>query len=754
MKKKQLAWVLPLLLTLGPLGCDHHRYERGEVLSQLAQAEIRPLNDTLIVLKGYLQREPADQEIRQAMADLLFAHQEYTLAINQYDKLFKEGYHPDLTLLRLLQCHAELGAYPQVLQTVEQQQQPILAFQPPIQAAIHQVLAIAHLRMDHLTEAAAAFERAKQDPQLAGLVLVEAELALKQGNLLKAERLLKERADPTQEETNVLWASLDFANSDYLSASARYTSILSRVKPSSRIYQEQVIPYFFSLLQSNQTVVLAKYIKAKKHKMPEGLWQFGQGLVFLVQNDWKEAQNAFVMAQKELQLDQIDYFLALIHWQQNNTEQALLAIQQYLAQGKNLKVASQVQAGIYLTMRDFSKSEAILQRLLIEDPADPTVQGLLAQVYYQSGHLDRWYQLLKQHPHLSQQHLLAYLATAIQLENNADFQRQLSQLETHAFLDRQSVSHYEILQLLSNGEFNLAKDKIDTLLQTDPNAAMTYQLQGLWALTHNDLPLAASAYEKAVSLSPDNMGAVQQRAVVALKQNYIDEAKQWLQTALKQHPDQMTLTLTLAHAYVIEQQIEQAVSLVKKDLATYPHHQGARLFLASIYRQQQQYDRAEEVLKEGLAVTPKDTGLIAQWLVTKLLNHDFIETQQGLANPELGILKLPLQMLALVLQKKPQSALDLLQQYPTNADKMLSQVLAWLTEGQQLQAALPWVDLIIKSTPADHKQWLACAEVYLKTEQSKKALLVYEQILKASPADQIARNNYDWLRARLTVKVL
>jgi tetratricopeptide (TPR) repeat protein len=748
-KKKLIAI---LFVILGQLGCDGRHYDRSQILDQLAHSEAHTLNDTLIVLKNYLKSQPNDQEVRQGMAELLFNHQEYALALNQYDKLFKDGYNPELMFLRILQCQVELGAYSSLLEIAKKQ--PIVEFSDADQSEVQRILAIAYLRNAQLPEAQLALELARKYPLTSGLELVEAELALRQGDLIKSKSLLKEKADPDKEETKILLAALDFAQNDYVSASARYEGVLSRVKPSSRIYREQVIPYFFSLLQSNQTDVLSSYLESKKHKIPEGLWQFGAGLVDLIHNDWQGAQSAFLIAQKEIPLAQIDYFLALIHWRQDHNEQALLAIQRYLSQGENIKNALQLQAGIYLTMGDFSKSEAVLQQLLQSYPEDPVVLGFLAQVYYQSGHLDRWYQLLKQNPLLSQQHVLAYLATAIQLEKNDQFQQQLKELESHAFIDKQSAIHYDILQLLANSEFGLAKEKLDTLLQTDAQHPMTHQLLGLWALTHQDFTLASSAYEKAIELSPDNMGAVQQLAVVALKQQQTEKAKALLQRALKRHPDQLALTLTLAHAYVVEQNIDKAIQLAKNDIAAYPDHQGMRFFLASIYRQQQKFPQAILVLKEGLDKSPKDMGLLSQWIATKLLKHDFIEVKQALNNPDLGVLKLPLQLLALVLEEQPQAAMALLEQYPTQSEKMLSQVLAWLTEGQQLKTALPSVDLIIKNTPADNPQWLACAEVYLKTEQPKKALMIYEKILEISPQNPIARNNYDWLREQLNTKVL
>ncbi len=752
MNKKQIVCIFSLLFALSQEGCDNHHYNREQVLSQLTLADSQSLNETLIILKSYLQSQPNDHEIRQAMADLLFSHQEYTLAVNQYDKLFKEKYNPELTLLRILQCQAELGAYQSLLSIA--QQYNFSAFSSLKQAEIQLVLAIAYLRTDRVAEAQTAFRLANQSPQIPGLILVDAELALKQGDFARAGILLQEKANPAQEQTNVLLATLDFMHGDYEAASARYASMLSRVKPSSRLYQENIIPYFFSLLQSNQITVLTQYLDNNHHQIPEGIWQFGQGLALLVKNDWQEAQNAFLMAQKEISLAQIDYFMALIHWRQANNEQALLAIQRYLDQGKNVKVAQQLQAAIYLAMGDFDKSETAIQQLLKETPEEPSVLGLLAQVYYQSGHLDHWYQLIKQYPALSQQRVFTYLATAIQLENNTQFQQQLKQLEAHAFLDQQASRHYEILQLLANGDFQLAKTQIDALINTAPNQAMTYQLQGLWALTHQDLVLAEAAYEKAVVLAPDNMGAVQQLAVVALKQQRTDKAKQLLQKALKRHPDQLALTLTLAHAYVVEKNIDRAIQLVKKDIESYPEHQGSRLFLASIYLQQQYYDRAEAILKAGLDIYPDDAGLLSQWIVTKLLKHDFVEANQSLNHPGLGLLQSPLQILSLVLESKPQAAFDQLIQQPTQSEKILSQVLAWLTEGQQLQTALPWVDFIINNTEATNPQWLACAEVYLKTDQTKKALALYEKILQASPDNAIARNNYDWLREQLSVKVL
>ncbi len=752
MNKKQIVLMFSLLFALSQEGCDNHHYNREQVILQLTKVESQPLNETLIILKSYLEREPNDHEIRQAMADLLFAHHEYTLAVNQYDKLFKEKYNPEFTLLRVLECQAELGAYQSLLSMAQQYDYSNFALRK--QAEIQRVLAIAYLRTDRVEEAQTAFRLANQSPQIPGMILLEAEVALKQGDFVRAGMLLKEKSDSAHEETNVLLATLDFMQGNYETASARYAAILSRVKPSSRQYQENIIPYFFSLLQSNQVTVLTQYLDNKHHKIPEGIWQFGQGLALLVKNDWQEAQNAFLMAQKEISLAQIDYFMALIHWRQENNEQALLAIQRYLDQGKNVKVAQQLQAAIYLTMGNFDKSEAVIQQLLKEAPEEPTALGLLAQVYYQSGHLDRWYQLIKQYPALSQQRVLTYLATAIQLENNTQFQQQLKQLEAHAFLDQQASHHYEILQLLANGDFQLAKMQIDALINTAPNQAMTYQLQGLWALTHQDLVLAEAAYEKAVALAPDNMGAVQQLAVVALKQQRTDKAKQLLQKALRRHPDQLALTLTLAHAYVVEKNIDLAFQLVKKDVESYPEHQGSRLFLASIYRQQQYYDRAEAALKAGLDIYPDDVGLLSQWIVTKLLKHDFVEAKQALNHAGLGVLSSPLQILSLVLDSNTQAAFEQLNKNPRQSEKMLSQVLAWLTEGRQLQAALPLLDFIVHNTAANNPQWLACAEVYLKTDQTQKALAVYEKILQASPDNAIARNNYDWLKEQLAVKVL
>lgn len=751
MNKKQTVWVCTLLFALSQAGCGKHHYEREQVLSQITEANAHPLNETLILLKSYLQDQPNDHEIRQAMADLLFDHEQYTLAVNQYDKLLKENYNVELVLLRVLQCLAELGMYQSLISLT--QQHDFSTFSPNHHAEIQTVLAVAYLRTDRLKDAQTAFDFAKQSTHIAGLSLIEAELALKKGEFTKAARLLKEKVDPEKEDAKVLSAALDFVQGEYETASAKYRGILSRVKPASRVYQENIIPYFFSLLQSNQVTVLTQYLDETQHKIPEGIWQFGHGLALVVTNHWKEAQNAFLLAQQEISLAQIDYFMALIHWRQNNNQQALLAIQRYLDQGKNIDVAQQLQAVIYLSMGDFDKSETVIQQLLKKSPEEPVVLGLLAQVYYQSGHLDRWYQLMKQYPALSQQRVFTYLATAIQLENNTQFQQQLKQLEAHALLDQQAANHYEILQLLAQGEFNLAKEKLDSLAKAAPNDAMTHQLQGLWALTHQDLALAETAYEKAVTLAPDNLGAAQQLAVVALKQQRTEFAKQLLQKALKRHPDQLALTLTLAHAYVVENNVDRAIQITEKDLESYPEHQGSRLFLASIYRQQQHYDRAEAILKAGLDSYPDDAALLSQWIVTKLLKQDFVEAKQGLDHPGLGVLKSPLQMLSFVLEGKIQAASEALMQQPTQSEKNLSQVLAWLIEGQQLQRALPWVDDILQHTSATDTKWLACAEVYLKLDKTKKALAVYEKILQASPDNAIARNNYDWLKGQLSASV-
>ena len=154
----------------------------------------------------------------------------------------------------------------------------------------------------------------------------------------------------------------------------------------------------------------------------------------------------------------------------------------------------------------------------------------------------------------------------------------------------------------NNGNYNLARDRLELSLEIDPGRAIAWTTLALTYEQLGNQRLASESYNRAVRAEPRNFDVRNNYAVFLCRQGRFDEAREHFDRAAKAPTnDSSEVTLTNAGVCMVQKpDYEQAEELFRKALDRRPNHPEALLQLTVLKYRTEDYLGARAFLQRFL----------------------------------------------------------------------------------------------------------------------------------------------------------
>jgi len=226
-----------------------------------------------------------------------------------------------------------------------------------------------------------------------------------------------------------------------------------------------------------------------------------------------------------------------------------------------------VRAGAYDDGLDY------LERSLVADPDNPSVQLELAAGYLASGAVDRAIAALE----------------AVPAQEDAELMRRELLL---------------VLALARKQDWAGARSRAQALAERFPDQPMTHNLSGSVELAAGDLAAARAEFERAAALQPDGVTPVLNLALVDAANGRQQDAYARLAAFLDRSPDNMLALLALAELDERRGALPQAIERLRRAGAAHADAMQPRLALARVLMLSGDNDGALGAAQEALKIKP------------------------------------------------------------------------------------------------------------------------------------------------------
>lgn len=371
-----------------------------------------------------------------------------------------------------------------------------------------------------------------------------------------------------------------------------------------------------ALSEAQTSFEKALSINPKDYEAREGL-----GRIYLVQNRYQEAYEAFQQAaadrqaagqQAALPPDML-YNSAVAAQKVGKIEEAIHLFQTYLQTAPNDASALAWLGACYLQQHQYDQAVATLHQALEISPSDTTARlnlasALVAQKQYVPA-AKELQELAQKEPNSP---LVAYLLGTT-LANTGDYTAAVDSLERYAQLDPQGkavpngdgfCALGDALQHLGRNEEAIAAYRKAT--QIAASNALAWHNLGILTLQEalqKKLPISApewqtaqTALDNAVRLNPDDYAALEAQATLLAQEGNATAAVEKLQAALKLHPNSIPALLLLAKTQTQLGLYAAADSAYQQALSRDPQNVDIALLYAQNLLHQQEYSKAAQVL--------------------------------------------------------------------------------------------------------------------------------------------------------------
>jgi len=173
---------------------------------------------------------------------------------------------------------------------------------------------------------------------------------------------------------------------------------------------------------------------------------------------------------------------------------------------------------------------------------------------------------------------------------------QLYELFSDAMADSQHAKYAE------------STDKLNQVLQTDPDSIPAHYLLGLNYYRMREFPQAVAQFRQVVQLSPDYTLAVFQLGLSFGQTGDWDRAIETLKRALQLDPTNFSASYNLGAAYLQKKMVPEAVTAFRQCITTAPDYAQGHRALGEVLLYQGQTNEALAELRRAIELDPNDPG--------------------------------------------------------------------------------------------------------------------------------------------------
>ncbi len=315
-----------------------------------------------------------------------------------------------------------------------------------------------------------------------------------------------------------------------------------------------------------------------------------------------------------------------------------------------------------------------------------------------------------------------------------------------------SAAHNLASIALSEGDLKAARGYYEQALAQTPEHQRTVLKLAELDEAEGDRAAALQRLEKAVQARPQAPEAKFALARLHFKMGKFDEARKLLEPLVEAHPENTEVIAVLAELLMAQQQPDQALKLLDERIVKFPDVPILRFEAGVAHAALGAIPEAERAFAEVLRVGTKAEALqvdtiryLIQLKSTKTasvavdafrkLHGDVVNTRllEGMLRMAEGSLDDATKSLESIVSEQPQHR---------EANLLLARAAA--QRGQVAESA-GRLEKWVEKYPGDTQAIFQLANVYSQSEDTQRAILRYQQVLKAEPNHALAHNNLAWL---------
>jgi tetratricopeptide (TPR) repeat protein len=402
---------------------------------------------------------------------------------------------------------------------------------------------------------------------------------------------------------------------------SRYTAVISAIKPRlvivSRLISAAAALLILLGLPSGCVILRG----AREERPTESVWgqasepsdrakalaHFAQGVLFLADNNAKEAEQSFLQA-AQFQPSSSEVLLKLA-----DTQVRLGKIEE--AKQNCLKAAEmnpddpevrRVLAKAYIRSGELAQAAAEMERVIELEPKNLAGYRDLAAIYSRQREEEKAMEVYRKlvDANDSQPQARLLLAKALQRAGKGDeAEAEFKKIIELAPMD---IGSYRNL-----ASFEMARGRPEVAIQVylDATATMPREPDGYLLLgrVYGQLERTEDAktmYRRALDVAPGTVAAYGALAEIEEERNDITEAIDIYGAGLRARPDSITLRFGLASAYVRARDRAAAVDQFKKIVELVPRWAEAHYNLGVLYGADEEYELADLHLRRALSYAP------------------------------------------------------------------------------------------------------------------------------------------------------
>jgi tetratricopeptide (TPR) repeat protein len=296
---------------------------------------------------------------------------------------------------------------------------------------------------------------------------------------------------------------------------------------------------------------------------------------------------------------------------------------------------------VYLAQRNIPEAEAILKSAIQNNPKNTQLRMTLVQFYFATkknpeliAALDTMKANLKQFPDAYLQAGDFYMRVGSFDEANRQYEEGI-----HKDSGRQSVYlKHEIEAYIRSGKTDLAMQKNDIILKTDPKDPDSRGLKATFLLDKGDINQAMGELQSVVTARPNNFVARFNLGRAHFARGEYEQARQEFDTAIQLRPDYIPARLAQTQVALIRGDNDAALHDADALLKIAPTSVQGRVMKAASLQRLNRFDEARQLLEEVLAKQPNQVETLLELGVLDLAqkkNKDAIELfhRASVANP-------------------------------------------------------------------------------------------------------------------------
>ncbi len=320
------------------------------------------------------------------------------------------------------------------------------------------------------------------------------------------------------------------------------------------------------------------------------------------------------------------------------------------------------------------------------------------------------------------------------------FEQAKEKIDEQLKLNPSSVDAYNLLGIVYTGErdYGQALHAFQEALKLAPNSTQTHNDLGNLYVTQQKLDLAESEFTKVLNLAPANRDANYNLGLLLLAKGSSAEAIQHFERV---HPQTVETRLNLVRAYLLAGKTTAALNTARELSVTRKQDVQLHFTLGLLLASAKQYKAAETELEQANALQPETFEILHNLGQSYLRSHEYSKADIALTRA----LKLKpdsadtLYLLAQVYfdQARPVDALDLLVRAhklsPENTDVIFLMARVSMTQNY-FEDAIPLLESGLKIAPQRADLHAALGESYFMSGKTESAIEEFKKLVALEPS--------------------